>query len=264
MIARLVDDLGPAAPGSPGVRHPLVYLPGIDGTGLLLLGLGERLRQRFRLLRLRYETAGPRPAGGDRYEDLARSVDAVLEARAAGRVLLLTESFGGAVALALALEFPERVAGLAIVNGFARFHGKGRLVLARCLAPLLPDPLFQIGRSVLAPMGLFGARRDERALADFRALRGARFDAAYRRRLAMIRRVDLLPRLGEVRSPVFLYASDRDRVVDAVPAAREMLAALPDGRLTILERAGHLVLPLREEPWLERLVELEAAARRSG
>jgi alpha-beta hydrolase superfamily lysophospholipase len=64
-----------------------------------------------------------------------------------------------------------------------------------------------------------------------------------------------------VRCPVSLFAAENDRVVAAVPAAREMAALLPDVELELLPRAGHLVLPLACEPWSERL---ERLARRAG
>ena len=46
MIARVVDESGSGP--------PLVYVPGIDGTGRLLLSTAERLTSRFRLICLRY------------------------------------------------------------------------------------------------------------------------------------------------------------------------------------------------------------------
>jgi hypothetical protein len=59
---------------------------------------------------------------------------------------------------------------------------------------------------------------------------------------------------------VALFASDSDKIVPSVPAAREMLRGLPDATLEILPRAGHVVLPLAEEPWVDRLRALERRA----
>ena len=109
--------------------------------------------------------------------------------------------------------------------------------------------------------GLFAPRRDERALQQLLALDGDWFGAGYRARLGMIRALDLRPRLAEVRCPVALFAADHDRVVSSVRCAQELAAGLPDAELTLLSRAGHLVLALAAEPWEERL---ERLARRAG
>ena len=54
-----------------GAGTPLVYVPGIDGTGELLLGLTPRLEACFRLVRLAYDVREPRADG---YAELAASV----------------------------------------------------------------------------------------------------------------------------------------------------------------------------------------------
>src|SRR5262245_41325916 len=105
MEARVIDVRGSGP--------PLVYVPGIDGSGELLLGTAARLAASFRLVRLRY---GGDSSGG--YEELAASLVRVLDELEIERALLLAESFGVSVALETALDHPQRVAGLALVNGF--------------------------------------------------------------------------------------------------------------------------------------------------
>lgn len=239
-----------------GSGPPLVYVPGIDGSGEMLLGGARRLERRFRLTRLRY---GGDASGG--YAELARSVVERFDELAVERPLVLAESFGAAVALQVALDQPARVAGLALVNGFARFDDRLGLAITRGVFALAPQAWIHAGRRRFAQRGLFAPRRDERALDELLALRGDWFDERYRARLAWIARLDLRPRLGEVRCPVALFAADHDRVVAALRAGHEMAARIPDCELTVLERAGHVVLPLDEEPWVERM---ERLARRAG
>ena len=242
-----------------GEGPTLVYVPGIDGTGELLLGTAPRLCERFRLVTLSYE-AEPRADHGDDYAPLAASIARALDQQRIGSALVLAESFGGAVALQLALDHPDRVKGLAIVNGFAHYDARLRLAVTRLVAPLVPRPLFRLGRRT-APHTLLAPRRDDEVLSAFHGVTSRGFDDGYRRRLAMIGRLDLRARLAEVQRPVALFASDRDRVLDAVAAARAMASALPDATLEILPRAGHLVLPLPEEPWLQRIEALQARGR---
>jgi len=241
---------------SAGAGVPLVYVPGIDGSGEMLLGLAARLARRFRLTRLSY--AGD--AAGD-YATLAASVAGCIESAGAGRALVLAESFGVAVSLQTALDHPGRVAGLALVNGFARFHDRVGLAITRGAFALAPQAWIHEARARFAQRGLFAPRRDEEALRALLALRGGWFDTRYRARLVLIRRLDLRPRLPEVRCPVAIYAATHDRVVASITAGREMQAGLRDCELTVIQDAGHVVLPLAAEPWEERL---ESLAARSG
>ena len=126
---------------------------------------------------------------------------------------------------------------------------------------LVSRKLYRGGRARFAQSYLFGPRRDEQALRALLALPADWFDGCYRARLALIRRVDLRERLREIRQPVAIFASDRDRIVAALSAGRAMAERMSAVELTVLERAGHVVLPLADEPWVERLLHL---AERAG
>jgi pimeloyl-ACP methyl ester carboxylesterase len=239
-----------------GTGPPLVYVPGIDGSGEMLLGLAARLAPGFRLTRLHYTG----DVSGD-YAALAASVVGCIEETGAARALVLAESFGVAVSLQAALDHPSRIAALALVNGFAHFHDRLGLAITRGAFALAPRAWIHAARARFAQRGLFAPRRDEEALHALLALRGDWFDERYRARLVLIRHLDLRPRLPEVRCPVHVFAATHDRVVASVLAGREMQAGLPDCELTVIRDAGHVVLPLAAEPWEERL---ERLARRAG
>jgi len=245
MIVALRNDAGEGT--------PVVYVPGIDGSGDMLLGTGERLARRLRLVRLCYL-----PEEADTYARLARSIDTLLDGMGLERVVVLSESFGGAVALQLALDHPARVAALAIVNGFAYHPWRARLWLSRLGSPLLPRPLFRLCRRTVSPGTLFGPRISQELREAFLATDGIGLDAAYRARLRMILRLDLRLRLAGLEAPLALYASAADRIVPAVRAANEIRTRVPHATLEVLPRAGHLALPLPDEPWPERMAELAA------
>ena len=239
----------------------VAFVPGIDGTGEYLLGTAPRISARFRLLTFRYPEGRPPAAEQDSYRDLARRVAEALAEREARPALILADSFGSGVALQLALDNPRMIAGLMLVNGFARYPARLRLGLSRIGAHLPVGALYRALRPHCVTPLLFGRREDARAVADFLAIPSAVMTPGYRRRLRMIQRLDLRARLGELRQPVALYASDRDRIVPSLRAARVMESALPDATFQVLEGAGHVVLPLEAEPWVERL---ETLARRAG
>ncbi|MCP3915852.1 MAG: alpha/beta fold hydrolase [bacterium] len=244
--------------GEAGSGPPLVFVPGLDGSGELLLGTAERLARRFRVVRLAYRTKGAVPPTGDDYGSLARSVAECLDEAGIERAIVLAESFGGAVAIQLALDAPERVAALAIVNSFVRYDRRRRARLSRQVLRLTPGFAYELGRKLFSPFLLIGPRRDRDAAREFRAAPLRDLDGGYLRRLTMVTHVDLLDRLSEVRQPVALFASDKDRVVPSVRAARTMHERLPNATFETLPSAGHVVLPLAEEPWLERLEALLA------
>jgi len=246
-----------------GAGPALVYVPGLDGSGALLLGSEEPLARRFRLLTLRYATSAEdraAPPAGAAYSTLAASVLSAVGERVDGPVLLLAESFGVAVALEAALDRPERVAGLALVNGFAHHPWRARLALSRATLPLVPRSLFRLVRRRFGPRTLFGEDLEPGVRRAFLSVVGTFPDDGYRRRLEMLSRVDLRPRLPELRRPVALFASDEDRIVPSVRAAREMQALLPDAELEVIEGGGHLVLPIPAQPWRERLERLAVRA----
>ena len=275
MFAEVLSDRGRGA--------TIVYLPGIDGSGQLLLGTASLLEERYRLLRMRYRLS----ANPDHrtYAHLAASAIETATLRGVDRMVLLAESFGGAVALQAALDFPDRVEALALVNTFAHYRKRASLVMSRMVLRSTPPWAVKTGRRLFAPLLLFGGGGDRQAIDEFLGRRPKRdvvggapqpkrkadatpvlwgLDEGYHSRMRMIQELDLRPELARVRQPVVLFASDRDRIVDSVRQAREMAGALPDVELEILPKRGHVVLPVRDIDWpahLDRLL-TRAAARR--
>lgn len=234
-----------------GEGPTLVYIPGIDGTGEYLLGTANRLREQFRLITIEYfDDDSPAP---DSYEHHAETLHEALAESDIHPDLLLAESFGGGVAMHYCLDHPGQVRGLALVNTFPWYRRRLNLRLTRLLFPLTQTRLFYALRRRLAPWALFGPLREPEALRLFWARNDPIFDDLYARRLALIAHLDLRPRLGEIHCPVLLFASERDRVVDSVRQARLMHSLLPDSRIHIIPRGGHLVLPLTAIPWVQEL-----------
>ena len=128
------------------------------------------------------------------------------------------------------------------------------------MMPLVPAPLFRAARTIFSPYTLLGPRQNRRVRAAFRAAPLGDLGPGYVRRMTMIRGVDLLDELPRIQAPTHVFAADSDRVVDSIPAGEAIVEGLPRARLTVIENAGHIVLPLDEEPWLERLQELDARA----
>ena len=243
-----------------GEGRSVVYLPGIDGSGDLLLGTADALVSSFRLLRLCYEDAADVDAS---YASLAAGVAATLRERGATPALLLAESFGGAVALRVALDHPDVARCAVLVNTFPYYSRRLSLAISRLGAAVVPRPLFEVSRQAFGPAILFAGRRERDAIARFRRLRLSGFDRAYRRRLAMIAALDLRPELARLSLPVRIVAGSWDLVVDSVRQARSMERRLQRARLEVVPRGGHLLLPLAQLDWPRRLHEVLAEADRT-
>src|SRR4051794_34947111 len=108
-------------------ESPVTYLPGIDGTGRLLYRQ-ERLNAEFDVRCVSYPQ-------DDRhtYADLVQLGIRALEETGPGT--LLSESFGGAVALMVALERPDLVRRLVLVNTFARYPRRFFIDVAGVFGP---------------------------------------------------------------------------------------------------------------------------------
>jgi pimeloyl-ACP methyl ester carboxylesterase len=214
------------------LKSPVVYLPGIDGTGRLL----------YRQARLNAEFA-PRCVSypqDDRhtYADLVKLGIRALEETGPG--VLLAESFGGAIALMVALERPDLVRRLVLVNTFAHYPRRFFIDVAGLFGPWLPmEPSHPASRPIRG-FFFFGP---EGSKADRAAFWEQTKDVpmrAYGHRCQLLRDLDLRPRLGEVRAPAVVFASPNDWVVPA-PAGRLLAKRLPRAKL-IEVPAGHAAM----------------------
>jgi pimeloyl-ACP methyl ester carboxylesterase len=217
---------------TPG-RPPLVYLPGIDGTGRLLYRQ-EGLHRIYQVECVAYDQ--DRPAT---YAELAALGIERLEK--AGRPgVVLAESFGGAVALTLALARPDLVERLVLVNTFAWFPARWRIRLAAWAGQLFPSrPAHPATRGVRGRF-FFAPDIPPAVRAEWWERTADVPLSAYGRRLRLIAELDLRPRLGEIRTPTLVLVARNDRVVP--PRAGQYLAhRLPNARLVCLP-AGHAAL----------------------
>ena len=177
------------------------------------------------------------PPGRATVAEYGAALLAFLDACSLEQVVLAGHSMGGAIALWTALEFPERVSGLALVGAAARLR-------------VGPAILQGLQSNYAATVGLMVDRSyAPEAPAELRA----RAQAAYaqcdplvcRNDFAACDRFDMLARLPELRCPVGIICGAADRMVPLAHSA-ELARQIPAATLTAVTGAGHM--PMIEQP----------------
>lgn len=184
-----------------------------------------------------------------------RQADAIarlMEQRGIGRAIIVGHSFGGAIAAALAVNHPHKVAGLLMLapalypwpGGVAWYYTVASLPLAGPLFSVLIVPFFgrlvidAATRSVFAPNS---PPRDYLAQAHaFEALRPQAFRHNAREVVALQNWVrQFSPRFAAITAPAVIIAGDADRVVSPVLHARRFAQALKNAELVSVTNLGH-------------------------
>lgn len=251
-ILRVRDE--PEPPPSPGRSGPpLLCIHGAGMSSVSFLDVVRRLSVHRRVI------APDLPGHGqsdpwhdeihlDGYRDAVGTVCARLGVQ---RAVLLGHSMGAAVALRCALTWPERVAGLVLVNGAARLR-VDREVLALLDAALPQDPGPEdvdpsapsadeqpVGRM---PDAMAQLSFSPHTLPDLRARWQAVLYAAPRRVILGDLRAcdgfDVRAALPGLRVPTLVVAGEDDLVVPA-KLAKEAAALISGARLCVLPRSGH-------------------------
>lgn len=204
----------------------IVLLPGMDGTGELLAPLAARLSAMRPVQLISY----PMDASWG-YDKL---ISFVLAKIPDTRFVILGESFSGPIAIDVAAQEDDRVAGLILASSFVR-HPLPRLF--RGIVPLLKFRSVS-GRLIDALLLGPGARRD---LVD--ALHGVQSRSPPRvmaRRIAEVLRVDRRGPLRKTRCPLLCIHGRRDPVVRKSNTT-EIQSIRPDAEVYLLD-GWHLIL----------------------
>jgi pimeloyl-ACP methyl ester carboxylesterase len=204
----------------------------MDGTGRLL-HRQPQLHEAYRVCCL----AMPQDAVHT-YSDLANQVIEALQQQ--GPSILLAESFGGAVALLAALERPDLVQRLLLVNTFAYYPRQAFVQLCAGLGSWLPA---RPGHPATRPLRGFFFFSPEVSAAEREQWWERTADVpmhVFGRRIRLIAGLDLRPRLHEIHTPTLVIAGRHDRLVH--PSAGHTLARrLPNARL-LRPRVAHAAL----------------------
>jgi len=162
-----------------------------------------------------------------------------------GRALVVGLSWGGMVGMRLALQHPEKVAGLALLDTSADVLPLAKRLRFRAFVSLhrrlgMPYSLFekQVAPEMFAPRTV-ATRRD---LLDesYRRTMGFDREGVARAALAvLIHRTDIVGKLGAVRAPTLMMCGREDRATP-LAEAENIVRAIPGARLVVLDDVGHM------------------------
>jgi len=220
-----------------GEGDAVVLVPGLDGTGRLFY------RQRPLLTRSRrVATYALRDSTSDMstlVDDLAGVIETV--APSSKRAIVIGESFGGTLAMSLALARPERVSALVVLNSFAHFTPRFRLHLAMWGLRALPWGMMPVVRRATASR-LHSAHTHDTEIREFMRVTTAATREGYLNRLRALTRYDIRERLPELRMPTLFLAAELDHLVPSVKQAQFMAARVPTAQVRVLTGHGHICL----------------------
>ncbi|MGJ4952403.1 alpha/beta fold hydrolase [Bradyrhizobium sp. HKCCYLS20291] len=247
-------DIGPRDLQSP----PLLLIHGASSNlEAMRRPLGDLLAERHRVLLVDRPGHGwsPRERADDSTPAAqARMLNEALDRLGTGPVILVVHSWSGALGLRMALDFPDRVAGLVLLapvaypwpGGVGQYNAA---VATPVLGPLLAHTItLPLGLALMGPgaRGVFAPQAMPDDFVDATAtpllLRPSEFIANARDLVTLKQAViEQAPRYGEIKIPMTIVAGEADKTVSTNIHARPLAEVVPQARLVVLPDLGHMV-----------------------
>lgn len=219
----------------------LIFLPGMDGTGLLLRSQIPHLSKAFDLRCLNIP--------GDDMSSWDRLAEATIAAIASERrsgdrpIYLCGESFGGCLGLLVALKAPQLWERLILVNPASCFRQQPLINFGSYFTRLLPKNIYPLSSLGLLP---FLAALERMLPENRQALLDAMRSVPQRTsiwRLELLRSFHIQSKdFKAIKKPVLLIASGGDRLLHSVAHGRFLTQQIPQAKMVVLPRSGHACL----------------------
>lgn len=230
-------------PGRIQPQLPLfVFLPGMDGTGQLLRLQTDGLQAGFDVRCLALS-----PTRLPSWEELAAEtvelIEQELQQRGDRPVYLCGESFGGCLALKIALTRPKFLTRLILVNPASSFRQRQWLGWSRNITSLLPPPLYRLSAIALLPwLAALERMTDTERQALLHAVQSVPQKTSIWR-LALLNEFTVDPtELRQITLPTLLIAGEMDRLLPSVAEVQRLAQALPQAQVLHLAHSGHACL----------------------
>jgi pimeloyl-ACP methyl ester carboxylesterase len=228
---------------------------GLDHTYLVdafVGGLGDRAHLVF--IDHVGNGASSMPPGGPSavtFESMADAIDDVRVRLGVTRWHVVGHSYGGCIALHLALRHPDTLASLAVIGAAMSFAHSAAIVvnaqsratpelavafLSALGAPASDDTTFGVVWREVLPLHYH--RWDPAYLEAFAASRYSA--AAYNRGNELLPSYDLTARVGGIRAATLVISGDDDFIMPAALAGAPLAAAIPGAAHVVVPGSGHM------------------------
>lgn len=224
-------------------EYPLfVFLPGMDGTGHLLRTQTAGLEVAFDVRCL----AIPRDdltSWDVLTEKVLELIHAELEKNPHRSVYLCGESFGGCLAMKVAVASPNLFDRIILVNPASSFHLRPWLLWGSQLAEWVPSCLYDLGSLGLMPFIAALGHMSPGDRQDLLEIMRSVPPETVLWRLSLLREFDVDDtQLRQLTQPVLVIASVLDRLLPSMAEARRLVKILPNAQTVVLPYSGHACL----------------------
>ena len=221
----------------------LIFLPGLDETGLDLMSLQtDSLEAGFDV---RCFVIPPEDI--DDFDLLAESALALTEAELASTpnrpIYLCAQSFGGCVALKMLMQAPKLFEKIVLVNPASSLHRVPWLNLGSLLFPLVPDFIYNHSAFLSLPFLTPIDRLSSQARRGLEETIKSSPKQTTQQRLAMMREFTIdETKLSQITQPVLLVGSEKDLILPSVEEAQRLAKIFPQATVVTLPNSGHACL----------------------
>ncbi|HEY7804297.1 MAG TPA: alpha/beta hydrolase [Orrella sp.] len=174
-------------------------------------------------------------------EQMADDALAVMDAAGVDRTLSLGHSTGGAIGVALALKYPDRIAGL-VINASTTHGDAYRHKLLGLRKTLLkmerPDAYASYTTLLLYPHWYINEHHAQLMVDEVKAVQSLGNAQAQESRLDAILRFDPRESLGQLNVPTLVLCA-KDDILTPPYFSEEYAALIPNAKLVTLETGGH-------------------------
>ncbi len=233
-----------------------IYLPGMDGTGKLFYRQIPQLSQSFEIRCLSLP-----PQNRCHWDQLTQQTLSLIHQERLQQperpLYLCGESFGGCLALQVALRAPKSLERLILINPASSFKQRPWVQWGAGLTQFLPQPLYQLSVVGLLPLlAALGRIEPSDRQALFEAMNTVP-QATSVWRMELLRQFKLKPQqLQQIHSPTLVMASKADLLLPSVAEAEYLSQQLPQAKMLVLPESGHACL-------LEKKMNLHAILQES-
>ena len=219
-----------------------VFLSAMDGTGKLLRSQLSSLSTAFdiRCLSIPQNDLSTWTQLSQRTINLIK-----IEQKAAPKrpIYLCGESFGGCLALKVALSAPELLDKLILVNSATSFSQKAIVKYGSYLTQYLPTYLYRLSVTATLPfLGALDRIKPEERQELLKAMESVSQKTAIWR-LELMRSFQVKKnQLKNFPKSTLIIASAADRLLPSIPQAKFLVKYLPKAQMVILPNSGHACL----------------------